>query len=169
DEFLFRGVVLGKLRFFGDSFALFMSSMVFALMHGNIIQIPFAFIVGLALAFLTVKTNSLLPSMAVHFIVNFRSVLLSIFIENNTISEAALNNIYLISLFVVFVLGIISAAILSKRKDFFKLESNKEYPFRYAVKHSILSVGMILFIVLSFINTLQTVSISWLDFSKYLF
>ncbi|MCR5653703.1 MAG: CPBP family intramembrane metalloprotease, partial [Ruminococcus sp.] len=59
EEFLFRGILLGKLRAFGDSFALFFSTMLFSLMHGNIVQIPFSFIVGLTLAFVTIKTDSL--------------------------------------------------------------------------------------------------------------
>lgn len=169
EEFLFRGVVLGKLRFFGDAFALFLSSALFAIMHGNIIQIPFAFIVGLVLAFLTIKTNSLLPAMVVHFIVNFRSVMISILLDNKAIDENVLNNIYLISLFVVFVLGIISAAILSRKKNFFKLNSREDIPFREAVKSSMFSAGIIVFIIYSVLTTFQTISISWLDFSKYLF
>ena len=169
EEFLFRGVVLGKLRFFGDAFALFLSSALFAIMHGNIIQIPFAFIVGLVLAFLTIKTNSLLPAMVVHFIVNFRSVIISILLDNKAIDENVLNNIYLVSLFVVFVLGIISAAMLSRKKNFFKLSSREDIPFREAVKSSMFSAGIIVFIIYSVLTTFQTISISWLDFSKYLF
>lgn len=169
EEFLFRGVVLGKLRFFGDAFALFLSSALFAIMHGNIIQIPFAFIVGLVLAFLTIKTNSLLPAMVVHFIVNFRSVIISILLDNKAIDENVLNNIYLVSLFFVFVLGIISAAMLSRKKNFFKLSSREDIPFREAVKSSMFSAGIIVFIIYSVLTTFQTISISWLDFSKYLF
>ena len=169
EEFLFRGIVLGKLRFFGDAFALFLSSALFALMHGNIIQIPFAFIVGLVLAFLTIRTGSLVPSMVVHFIVNFRSVLISILLDNKAIDENVLNNIYLISLFVVFVLGIISAAILSRKKGFFKLSSREDIPFREAVKSSMFSAGIIVFVIYIVLTTFQTISISWLGFSKYMF
>lgn len=169
EEFLFRGIVLGKLRFFGDAFAMFVSSALFAVMHGNIIQIPFAFIVGLVLAFVTIKTNSILPAMVVHFIVNFRSVMISILIDNKIISENMLNNIYLISLFVVFALGIISAATLSKKKDFFKISSRDDISFRKAVKTSFLSAGIIVFLAYSILTTLQTISVSWLNFDKFLF
>lgn len=169
EEFLFRGIVLGKLRIFGDAFALFLSSALFAIMHGNIIQIPFAFIVGLALAFLTIKTNSLLPAIVVHFIVNFRSVIISILLDNNVIDENILNNIYLICIFVIFVLGIISAAVLSRKKNFIKLSSRDDIPFREAVKSSMFSAGILVFMIYSILITFQTISISWLDFSKYLF
>ena len=60
EEFLFRGVLFGVLRKYGDGFAILISSLLFGLMHGNIIQIPFAFIGGLALAFLVMYTLSLI-------------------------------------------------------------------------------------------------------------
>lgn len=161
EEFLFRGILLGKLRFFGDSFALFVSSALFAVMHGNIIQIPFAFIVGLVLAFITIKTNSIVPAIIVHFLVNFRSVLISITLENKFISDEMLNYIYLILLLAVFAAGIISAAILSRKKNFFKLESRDDIPFRQAVKASVISVGMLMFLITSLVNTIFTVSVSW--------
>ena len=44
-------------------------------MHGNFEQMPFAFLVGLALGFIVVKTNSLLLAMAVHATNNFVSVI----------------------------------------------------------------------------------------------
>ena len=165
EEFLFRGILLGKLRQFGDSFALFMSSMLFALMHGNIIQIPFAFIVGTALAFVTIKSNSLLPAMAVHFLVNFRSVFLSVLTDNNIIAEDALNLIYIIIIAAVLVSGVISMAILSGKNNFFKLSRREDITFRQAVETSILSVGMMFFIINALITTIQTISVSWLNFN----
>ena len=56
EEFLFRGVILGKLRKYGDGFALLISSLMFALMHCNIGQIPFAFIGGVVFGFVTIQT-----------------------------------------------------------------------------------------------------------------
>lgn len=168
EEFMFRGIILGKLRPFGDAFAIFLSSALFAVMHGNIIQIPFAFMVGLALAFITIKSNSLIPAIAVHFLVNFRSVLISISVDNKIMSESTLNNIYFIVLLVVLGLGIVSAAILSRKKNFFKLDSREDIRFRDAVKTSMISAGIIVFLIYSILTTFQTISVSWLDFSKYL-
>lgn len=162
EEFLFRGILLGKLKYFGNSFALIMSSILFALMHGNIIQIPFAFIVGLSLAFITIKTNSILPGIIVHFLVNFRSVILSILLDNNVITENTLNNIYLIMMFILLALGILSAVILSKRKYFFKIEGNTDFPFKTTMRVSFFSVGMIFFIIHCLLTTLQTISFSFI-------
>ena len=67
EEFAFRGVVLNKLRKFGDSYAIIMSAVLFGLMHGNLSQIPFAFILGLVIGFIAVKTNSIIPGILIHF------------------------------------------------------------------------------------------------------
>lgn len=45
---LFRGYFLRLLRPYGTWFAVIVTAILFALMHGNILQIPFAFLVGLA-------------------------------------------------------------------------------------------------------------------------
>ena len=169
EEFLFRGIVLGKLRNFGDAFALFLTSMLFALMHGNIIQIPFTFIVGLSLAFITIKSDSIVPAIVVHFIINFRSIFISVIYDNNLVSEDIINIIYIIFILVVFVSGIISAAVLCRKNNFFKLDSHEGISFKQTLKTSILSIGMIFFLINSVITTLQTISVSWLNLDGVLF
>ena len=62
EEFAFRGIFMGTLRKFGDSFAIITSAIVFGAMHRNISQIPFAFLLGLVFAYIDCKTNSIIPS-----------------------------------------------------------------------------------------------------------
>lgn len=73
EEFAFRVVILGSLRRFGDAFAIFASAMLFGLIHANAIQIPFAFILGLCFAYITVVSGSVIPAMIIHFLNNFNS------------------------------------------------------------------------------------------------
>lgn len=75
EEFFFRGAILGSLRKFGDAFAIFTSAILFGLVHGNLIQIPFAFTVGLLLGFAVVKTGSIWTGVFIHFLNNFLAVL----------------------------------------------------------------------------------------------
>lgn len=75
EEFAFRGVVLGALRKYGDGFAIGVSAALFGLMHGNFTQVPFALIAGTALGFICVVTGSIWPSVILHFLNNFISVL----------------------------------------------------------------------------------------------
>lgn len=113
EEFLFRGVILNYLKKFGDGFAILVSSVMFGLFHGNFVQIPFAFIVGLMCGFLVVKTGSMLPAIFLHLLNNGTSVVLDI------ISNYTTDDVYtLISTLIVFLLtlvGFISISILIKK------------------------------------------------------
>lgn len=75
EEFLFRGYVLQSLRPYGDTFAVVTSSLLFGLMHCNLTQLPFAFLLGLALGFFTVKLNNIWVACAVHALNNALAVL----------------------------------------------------------------------------------------------
>ena len=77
EEFAFRGVVLGVLKKHDEVFAIFASAFLFGLLHGNFVQIPFAFIVGLVAAFVRVKSDSMLPCILIHFGNNFFAVLMT--------------------------------------------------------------------------------------------
>lgn len=52
EELLFRGVLMKSLQPYGKHFSILASSLMFALFHGNPIQIPFAFVMGVLLAVL---------------------------------------------------------------------------------------------------------------------
>ena len=143
EEFAFRGIILGKLRKFGDSFAILMSAIMFGLLHGNIVQIPFAFVIGIVFGFITIKTSSLLPVMISHFIINCSSVIISLINENNIFDKNLCNIFYSSFVFIVFVLGIICTIILSKDKDFFKLKKYEGAPFKERVKQFFSTAGVI--------------------------
>ncbi len=70
EEFAVRGFLLQSIRKYGDGFAIVMSSLVFSLLHANAVQIPFAFMAGLVLGYVYCKTNSIWPSVIVHFLNN---------------------------------------------------------------------------------------------------
>ncbi len=156
EEFLFRGIILHKLLPYGSTFAIFVSSILFALLHGNIIQIPFAFLGALAMAFSVVKTHSLLPSIIAHFFINLVSVLLDT-ADYYGVSSGIQNTFYFILLFVIVLGGIMSAFFLSERKDFFNIKSN-EYKFKECMGACFSSVGIIFsgisLILLTVVNTL---------------
>lgn len=75
EEMSFRGFLLEKLRPFGDRFAVLMSAALFGVLHGNIVQIPFAFILGLFFGYITVRTNNIFIAIFLHFLNNGISVL----------------------------------------------------------------------------------------------
>lgn len=77
EELVFRGAIMQSLRRFGDTFALFVSSLLFGLVHGNLVQAPMAFITGLAIGFFVLRTGSLRTGMLIHFVNNALAVVLS--------------------------------------------------------------------------------------------
>lgn len=65
EELLFRGLLLRTLKPCGKQTAILVSALVFGLFHGNIVQIPFAFGVGLVLAYVALE-HSILWAMVLH-------------------------------------------------------------------------------------------------------
>ena len=57
EEILFRGVVLRTLRPFGKRFSVWCSAVLFGLFHGNLLQTPYAVLMGLILGYVTVESS----------------------------------------------------------------------------------------------------------------
>lgn len=142
EEFAFRGIILSRLRKYGDGFAVFISALLFGLLHGNIVQIPFAFIVGLGLAFVTIKTSSIVPAIITHFLNNLSSVIISIIEENKLMNEEIADGFYYLFLIIVFILAVFISYKLSQ-KSFFKLKKYTLIPFKERVKAVFTSSGII--------------------------
>ena len=79
EEIIFRGYLQGALKPFGNGIAIVLSALLFGLFHGNIVQVPFAFLMGLMFGWLFASTGSIWPGVAVHFGNNLMSVLLDYF------------------------------------------------------------------------------------------
>lgn len=77
EEIVFRGVILNILRRFGDCFALLISSLLFAFVHMNLIQMPNAFIMGLVIGYFTLCTGSLWTGVCIHVLNNSLVLLLN--------------------------------------------------------------------------------------------
>ena len=142
EEFAFRCCALGALKKFGKGFAVFSVSIIFGLIHGNVIQFVFAFFVGLILAYITVQTDNVLIAMVIHGINNGRSVI-------NDMVEAMANedvaNKVSSVLFIVFlVLGIISLIYLLIKKSFKREKKQINiYDNNFFVKIACMAPGMI--------------------------
>ncbi len=107
EEFALRGAVMGTLRKYGDGFAIITSAVIFGLMHGNFVQIPFAFIMGFVFAFVVIKTGTIWTAVIIHFINNFTSILLDYITQPmNTTEIGTINLLYLILLFFCGFVGI---------------------------------------------------------------
>lgn len=118
EEFAFRGTILQPLRRYGDRFAIIASAAAFAVLHGNLVQAPFAFIAGLGIGYAVCITNSLWTGILIHFCNNLYSVITAFMIEYIA-DEALLNSIYMIStgaLYAVSILGSIIFVMLKEKR-----------------------------------------------------
>ncbi len=71
EELIFRGIIFNGLKNTkGNVFAVVVSSLLFALMHGNLAQFVYPFIMGLIFSMIVLRTGNLLYSMIVHFVNN---------------------------------------------------------------------------------------------------
>ncbi|PQJ49081.1 hypothetical protein BTO01_26715 [Vibrio jasicida] len=71
EELLFRGIILrGFLKHYSDNTSILLSSMLFALAHLTLTQLPVAYVLGALLGWLYVKTKSLWASILAHGIYN---------------------------------------------------------------------------------------------------
>lgn len=85
EEFAVRGVIMQPLRRYGDRFAIVMSSLIFALMHGNMMQIPVALVAGIALGYFAISTGSIWTSVTIHFLNNLLAVIVSSASESSVV------------------------------------------------------------------------------------
>ena len=93
EEFALRGVIMQPLRKYGDWFAILATSAVFAILHGNLVQAPFAFIAGIGIGYAVCITNSIWTGIIIHFCNNFYSVAVD-FLINDIADENLLNMIW---------------------------------------------------------------------------
>lgn len=77
EEITFRHFILQPNRRVSEKYAIIVSAISFGIMHGNIIQGTYTFVLGLLFAREDIKENNLLPSIIMHITINTSSVLIS--------------------------------------------------------------------------------------------
>lgn len=76
EEVIFRGVILSRLsRSMPAAVAAGVSSVLFAVVHGNIVWMSYTFVLGLVLCYVCIKYRSVIASIVVHFIFNLVGVI----------------------------------------------------------------------------------------------
>ena len=115
EEFAIRGVIMMPLRKYGDLFAIVTSAAIFGIMHGNLVQAPFAFIVGIAIGYFVIVTGSMWTGVLIHFVNNLFSGTISLLYE--FIPSQYVNIVYYVGIAVFFVLGISCWFLFKIRSD----------------------------------------------------
>lgn len=113
EELCMRGYVMGNLRKYGDKFAIIVSSVVFAIIHGNLVQSPFALIAGFTIGFLTIKTGSMWTGIIIHALNNFISLAVSYALDYFDQEKVSL--IYAAVLYTLIIVAFFTIKAFKKR------------------------------------------------------
>lgn len=144
EELSLRCFSMGILIKHGKGFAIFAVSIVFGLLHGNVIQFVFAFLVGLILAYVTIQTDSVIPAMVIHGLNNGLSVLQTTlkYTSGKKVSDSVVEIVY-ITFIALAIVGAIY--LLSKRQLLPKKSTQPKSPFAlsFGTKVACITPGMI--------------------------
>lgn len=147
EELLFRGFVLRTLRPYGKRFAILGSAFLFGLFHGNLLQTPYAFLMGLVLGYVAAE-YSIRWAMGLHLFNNF--VLADLLTRLlSPMPEMMANMIQLILL--GGCLAVSGVILLVKRGDIVA-HIQSEWMDRRVLKCFFTSAGVVVMTVLMIVN-----------------
>ena len=142
EELIYRGIVLVSIEKFGKVYAIMISALLFGLMHGNIPQSIFAFIVGIVLGYVAIE-YSIWWAVLLHVLNNGLSELFYVLTKNLRVGLQ--NGIFYALFGVCFLVG--TFCIWKKcghiREYFIKNKPNKK-TFLYTFT----TVGILVFIIM---------------------
>lgn len=125
EEFLFRGIIVGKTKKYGEQTAILFSAILFGLLHGNIAQTLYATFIGLVLGYIAVKTGGIVYSCIVHMMINGYSTLIAFGVKNITSYTATAIFSFLITAaaFALFIMAVIFLCLNWKKTSYEKGET----------------------------------------------
>lgn len=153
EELLFRGLLLRTTESYGKRFAIFSTALLFGMFHGNILQSPFAMMVGLVLAYVTVE-YSIVWAIVLHIFNNFiMADLYGRFLDLLPVRVAEITDWLVLGGFAVASVVI----LLVRRKDVKKFFA--ENPHHSEANRGLLtSPTILIFLALMTISALMTIT-----------
>ncbi|MDE5853961.1 MAG: CPBP family intramembrane metalloprotease [Ruminococcus sp.] len=109
EEMFFRGMLLKVFSKANQRFAIFSTAIFFGLAHGNIPQFLLAFMLGILLAHITMKHDSIVPAVIVHIFINTFSTMFGALSE----TDPAIVTIAMLLLFTAAILGMIMLIVFT--------------------------------------------------------
>jgi len=153
EELLFRGYVQRTLMPYGKKFAIFCSAVLFGLFHGNLIQTPYAFAVGLVLGYVAVEYN-VVWAMVLHMLNNM--VLADLLTRVS--SAIAPGQEDMISGLVILAFGIAAVVVLIVKRKRIAAYLRQERMDRQCLKSFFGNAGVITLTVLMLSNLLLLIT-----------
>lgn len=147
EEILFRGYILRTLRPYGKRFAILGSAFLFGLFHGNLLQTPYAFLMGLLLGYVAAE-YSILWSVALHM---FNNLILADLLTRLTanLPDMVYN---MINLVLLGSAAVISVILLIVKRGEIADHIRSEWMDRRVLKCFFFNSGIIVLTILMLIN-----------------
>lgn len=156
EEMMFRGIMLNKLRRYGDKVAIVTTALLFGLFHANFSQFFYATVLGLIFAYVTLKTGTIKYSIILHIFVN----MMGSFIIPLIIGDGSNLVAYGCVLFLVLLISIVGLVLLIKdRKNISLLDGEVKLEKGTAFKTIWINLGMILFTVICLVSMIAVLFI----------
>ena len=143
EEVLFRGVMLNKLRTYGDKIAIITTALLFGLFHENFSQFFYAVGLGMIFAYVTLKTGTIKYSIGLHIMINMMGSVIGTQVLNSTIATM---------IFGIVVWIFVIAGLILFVKDFKKislLPGEVIIEKGHILSETWLNVGMIINLIIS--------------------
>ena len=153
EELVFRGFLLKALKPCGRSFAIFVSALMFSLMHADVQQIFFTFCAGLLFAYLAMR-YSIKISIVLHIINNALFSELLMYMQ-----EVLSDELFVIIMILLFVVSIIITAFYLLRHKYEISEYLREFGTSAGAYKALFNRWFIAFAAFSVAETFMTVSV----------
>lgn len=138
EEFVYRGVLMDALKPYGNGFAIFTTGIMFGIAHANFNQLFYTAIIGICLGYIANVTNSIFTTTILHAMVNGISGIMVLLMSTNGVQEFILHGsdeavpdgdmiwlavfgIYMVSVFILMIVGFISAILKIKQIKRYKV------------------------------------------------
>lgn len=159
EEIIFRGILYKKLIPYGAKVYIVFSSFVFALFHGNLFQIPYAFALGAIFAYITVITGTIKYSIILHMAINALGGGISNILSS--LQNDSLLNIFSIIVLAIVIVGVVNIVkmVLSRYKIKVQqdIETERGIISIGSNQNVYANVGMILYISLMAIIVISSI------------
>ena len=154
EEILFRGLIQKSLQPYGKKFAIFCSAFCFGIFHGNLIQTPYAFLVGLVLGYVA-SEYSIGWAMVLHMFNNLVIADVLNRLTQDLPEEVA--GLIILAIVAVFAIGAIIIAIVKRKEISDWLQAERMN--RTCLRCFFSCAGMIVLMVLMGLNILMSLGL----------
>ncbi len=116
EELLYRRLICRELTVHGSAFAVIISALLFGLAHFSFYTFPYAFVCGIILGFVYVKTGSVKYTLAIHFANNMLGYIFSVLSAHMDKLDYTNMMMLVVIALGVLLLGAFYALVPNKRK-----------------------------------------------------